>query len=281
MTVRIAIIGAGTMGRGIAQVSAISGFSTTLFDVDPEALEAAREAIAVSVEKGISRGKTPEEARDRITGLLSFHHDLAGAVAGSNWVIEAVPESVGLKREILQRAEEGAAAGAVLASNTSSLSITAIGEALDDPSRMIGMHFFNPVPVMGLVEVVPGEQTSDQVIDRAVELARGFGKEPIVVKDTPGFATSRLGVVLGLEAIRMLEDGVAGAEEIDKAMELGYRHPMGPLRLTDLVGLDVRLAIAEHLHQELGERFRPPQLLRDLVAAGHTGRKAGQGFYRW
>lgn len=281
MADRIAIIGGGTMGRGIAQVCAISGYEAVLVDLDRKVLDSARETIEASVEKGIARGKTSEDARDRITSLLRFEVELPEALSGATWVIEAVPEDVSLKQQVLRSSESHVDEAAILATNTSSLSVTTIGEVLSHPARMIGMHFFNPVPVMGLVEVVRSKETSEEVVDRTLKLARDLGKEPIVVEDTPGFATSRLGVVLGLEAIRMLESGVAAAEDIDKAMELGYRHPMGPLRLTDLIGLDVRLAIAEYLHRHLGEQFRPPLLLKEMVEKGHIGRKTGQGFYSW
>ena len=196
-------------------------------------------------------------------------------------VIEAVPEDLGLKQSIFQKVEEVIADDALLASNTSSIPISKLAADLKSPDRFVGMHFFNPVPIMALIEVIRGESTSDGAIDRTVDLAHRLSKEPIVVKDSPGFATSRLGLVIGLEAIRMLEDGVASAVEIDKAMELGYRHPMGPLKLTDLVGLDVRLAIAEVLHEQIGEQFRPPQLLREMVEKGHLGKKTGQGFHDW
>jgi 3-hydroxybutyryl-CoA dehydrogenase len=188
---------------------------------------------------------------------------------------------MGLKATLLADAVAAAPAGAIVASNTSSLSLTEIGRRIGAPDRTLGLHFFNPPPVMELLEVVRGVSTSDETLTRALEFARTIGKTPIVVRDVPGFATSRLGVILGAEAIRMLESGVASAPDIDRAMELGYRHPMGPLKLTDLVGLDVRLAILEHLHRELGEQFRPPVLLRQMVRAGKLGKKTGEGFYVW
>ena len=281
MSENITVIGAGTMGAGIAQVAAIHGYRTTLCDVSEEQLGSARASIEASVEKGISRGKTPEAARERIeTGLLT-ECDLQAACTGADVVIEAVPEDLSLKQSIFQKVESVIAAEALLASNTSSIPIGKLASGLQHPDRFVGMHFFNPVPIMALIEVIRGESSSDSAIDRTVELARLLSKEPIVVKDSPGFATSRLGLVIGLEAIRMLEDGVASAEEIDKAMELGYRHPMGPLKLTDLVGLDVRLAIAEVLHEQIGEQFRPPQLLREMVENGHLGKKTGRGFHDW
>ncbi len=196
-------------------------------------------------------------------------------------VIEAIPEDLGIKRALFADLEGLVSAEAILASNTSSLSITAMADGLLHPERLIGTHFFNPVPVSALVEIVMGAATTDSVLDTVSDLVQRLDKTPIVVADSPGFASSRLGLVLGLEAIRMLESGVASAEDIDKAMELGYRHPMGPLRLTDLVGLDVRLAIAEHLASELGDRFQPPQLLLKMVADQKLGKKTGRGFYEW
>lgn len=269
------------MGRGIAQVAALAGIDTALVDVDASVLESAREAIDKSVAKGIERGKTPPEGAERVASQLRFESELAAAVADAECVIEAVPESLDLKIEVLGKVAEHVDAACVLGTNTSSLSIGAIAAALPHPERVIGLHFFNPVPVMALLEIVRGEATSDAVVEASLAFARAIGKEPIVVQDSPGFATSRLGVAIGLEAIRMLESGVAEARDIDRAMELGYRHPMGPLRLTDLVGLDVRLAIAEHLHAEIGEQFRPPELLRQKVRDGHLGKKSGRGFYDW
>ena len=208
--------------------------------------------------------------------------DVAQAVAGADLVVEAAPESMELKESIFSQVDEAAPDDAILATNTSSLSIGRIASVVRDPSRFVGMHFFNPVHIMKLVEVVWGPETSDATRNAAVDFARRLGKEPIVVKDAPGFASSRLGIVLGMEAIRMVEQGVATAEDIDKAMELGYRHPMGPLKLTDLVGLDVRLGIAEYLHETLGsDVFEPPALLRRMVEDGKLGKKSGEGFYEW
>ncbi|HIO66519.1 MAG TPA: 3-hydroxyacyl-CoA dehydrogenase family protein, partial [Planctomycetes bacterium] len=258
MAHRITVIGAGTMGLGIAQVTAIHGIQTVLCDLSPEQLTAACCQIEASVEKGIEKGKNPVEARDLLKSCLSTSTEVAEACQGSDFIIEAVPEVMQIKTKIFEEVEQVISEHAILATNTSSLPITKLSSGLTHPQRFVGMHFFNPVPIMALVEVVRGDQSSEATIDAAVELAKKLGKEPIVVKDSPGFATSRLGLVLGLEAIRMLEAGVASAQEIDKAMELGYRHPMGPLRLTDLVGLDVRLAIAEYLHSMIGEQFRPP-----------------------
>jgi len=213
---------------------------------------------------------------------LRADRDLASAVAEADVVIEAVVEDLAVKQRLFAELERAAPAEALLATNTSSLSVAAIASGMRRPGRLVGMHFFNPVHAMKLVEVVAHAGVNRAAVDQAVELARAFGKEPIVVQDAPGFASSRLGVVLGLEAMRMLEQGVASAEDIDKAMELGYNHPMGPLKLTDLVGLDVRLAIAEYLHRSLEEpQFEPPRILRDKVAKGELGKKTGKGFYTW
>jgi 3-hydroxybutyryl-CoA dehydrogenase len=278
----VVVLGAGTMGAGIAHVTALSGRDTRLFDVDAEALLRARERIRSGLERGIELGKIDPARRDAALDRLRTTANLAEAADGADLVIEAVPERLELKRELLARVAELVSAGCLLGSNTSSLSISAIAEPVAGAERVIGLHFFNPVPAMALVEIVRGDRTTERVVETARAFAVALGKTPIVVRDSPGFATSRLGVALGLEAIRMLEEGVASAEDIDRAMELGYRHPMGPLRLTDLVGLDVRLEIARHLHRELGgDRFRPPDLLERLVAEGRLGKKSGRGFYDW
>jgi 3-hydroxybutyryl-CoA dehydrogenase len=279
---RVTVIGAGTMGHGIAQVAAGAGFDVALYDVDRQAAERGIAAIHANLDKGVDRGKVTAEQREATLSRVTAFVDLEPALAGADLAIEAAPESIDLKRRIFGELDRFAPAGAVLASNTSSLPIAAIAAATERPGSVVGMHFFNPVHLMQLVEVVRGAETSDETLDTAVRAGREMGKDPIVVCDSPGFASSRLGLVLGLEAIRMLEQGVATAEDIDKAMTLGYRHPMGPLRLTDLIGLDVRLAIAGHLHRELGsEAFRPPELLRRMVEAGELGKKTGKGFYAW
>jgi len=207
--------------------------------------------------------------------------ELEEATRGADLIIEAVPEELDLKRNIFAQVDLVCGEETIIASNTSSMSITKLAGSVERRDRFVGMHFFNPPHVMKLIEIVRGERTSDDTIAETRAVAEKMGKQPIVVRDTPGFATSRLGVAIGLEAIRMLEEGVASAEDIDRAMELGYNHPMGPLRLTDLVGLDVRLGIAEYLAATLGPRFEPPQLLRDMVAKGHLGKKSGRGFYEW
>ncbi len=269
------------MGQGIAQVTAAAGFPTRVHDVAPERVSQALAAIGAQLEKLVAKGKLEPAARAATIERLSSAPDLKRACEGASVVIEAVPEDMALKCELLRVAMSVAAPDALIASNTSSLSITELGVRIGAPERTIGLHFFNPPPVMELLEIVRGLGTSDASVERALAFARAIGKTPIVVRDTPGFATSRLGVILGAEAIRMLESGVAGVVDIDRAMELGYRHPMGPLKLTDLVGLDVRLAILDHLHKEVGEQFRAPSLLRQMVRAGKLGKKTGEGFYRW
>jgi len=279
---RVTVVGAGTMGHGIAQVAAAAGMSVLLHDVSDELIRKGLEAIRRNLDKGVARGKLTEAQREATLGRLGPAADLAAAAAESDLIVEAAPESLELKCKIFAALDRAAPAQAILASNTSSLAIGKIAEATERPDRVLGMHFFNPVHLMALVEVVRGDQTSDDSVELAVETARRMGKEPIVVHDSPGFASSRLGLVLCLEAMRMLEQQVASAEDIDKAMTLGYRHPMGPLRLTDLIGLDVRLAIAEYLYEELvSEAFRPPEILRRLVAEGRLGKKTGRGFYEW
>ncbi|WP_308200991.1 3-hydroxyacyl-CoA dehydrogenase family protein [Actinoplanes sp. M2I2] len=276
----VAVIGGGRMGAGIAQVFAVAGSVVCLVERDPAAAAAARDRVAMGLLRAAEKGALAESA-DLVLERLVLVDDAAGLSADTDLVVEAVPEEATLKVSVLAAAERAVGDGAVLASNTSSLSITGLAEGLRRPERFVGLHFFNPVPASKLVEIVTGPQTGDAVRETARAWVAGLGKSEVLVRDSPGFATSRLGVLLGLEAIRMLEEGVADAAAIDRAMELGYRHPMGPLRSTDLVGLDVRLAIADHLHRELGERFAPPRLLRDKVARGEVGRKAGQGFYTW
>jgi 3-hydroxybutyryl-CoA dehydrogenase len=279
---RVAVIGAGTMGHGIAQVAAASGFIVVLNDVSADLAAKGLAAIEASLAKGVEKGPMSAADREAALSRLRSSADLEAAVRDADLVVEAVPESLDLKRRIFERLDTLAREGALLATNTSSLSVAAIAAVTRSPGRVVGMHFFNPVVAMPLLEIVRSDATSDGAVGAALEFGRRLGKETIVVRDAPGFATSRLGVALGLEAIRMLEQGVASAEDIDKAMTLGYRHPMGPLRLTDLVGLDVRLAIARHLHAALGsDAFRPPGLLERMVAEGKLGKKTGEGFYRW
>ena len=278
---KVAVLGAGTMGHGIAQVCAASGYRVSVSDPTTAALEKGERGVRDSLDRMVAKGKIDGAAREAVLGRIAWGTELATAVEGAGVVIEAVPEKMELKRELLLRVDGLAPPNALLASNTSSLSITELASTLREPARLVGLHFFNPVPVMELLEIVRGIRTTDATVDQALAFAARVGKTPIVVRDIPGFATSRLGVALGAEAIRMLEQGVASAEDIDRAMELGYRHPMGPLKLTDLVGLDVRLAILDHLHRELGEQFRAPALLRQMVRAGKLGKKSGEGFYKW
>ena len=277
---RAAVLGSGTMGHGIAQVLALSGIATRVHDVQAAALDAARAKVKANLDQGVEKGKVAAAARDAALTALDYTTDFARATEGAEVVIEAIPEKLELKREVFARLGK-LPAGVLLATNTSSLSITRIAAAAAPPERVVGMHFFNPVHLMKLVEVVRAEQSARPALELARALAVRLGKDPIEVADAPGFASSRLGIAIGLEAIRMVEAGVAAPADIDKAMTLGYGFPMGPLRLTDLVGLDVRLSIAEYLAKELGERFTPPQLLRDKVARGELGKKSGRGFYEW
>ncbi|MCX7807356.1 MAG: 3-hydroxyacyl-CoA dehydrogenase family protein [Deltaproteobacteria bacterium] len=276
---KVSVIGAGTMGHGIAQACAQAGAEVSLVDVKMEQLEAALAKIENSLAKLRDKGKiSPEEVRAALK-RIRVSTDAIEASQDAELVIEAIPERLDLKIEVLSRISQVLSARAIIATNTSSLPVTEIAANTAHPERVIGLHFFNPVPIMELVEVVRALQTSPSTIEESVNFLRKLGKQSIIVRDTPGFATTRLGVLLGCEAIRMLEQGVASAEDIDRGMELGYRHPMGPLKLTDLVGLDVRLMILEHLYRELGEAFRPPHLLRQMVRAGLLGRKSGKGFY--
>jgi len=275
------VVGAGTMGHGIAQVLAMAGIETTLVDLDQAVLERAYDAVIGNLDKGVDRGKLNEQQRGEALARLSTSTDLLDACATAQVVIEAVPELIELKTRIFAQLGEALGPEVLLATNTSSLSISEIAGAARHPERVVGMHFFNPVHIMKLVEVVRAEQSSPEAVETALELSRRLGKDPISVTDSPGFASSRLGLVIGLEAIRMLEAGVASAEDIDKAMTLGYGFPMGPLKLTDLVGLDVRLSIAEYLTTEVGPHFEPPALLREKVARGELGKKSGRGFYEW
>jgi 3-hydroxybutyryl-CoA dehydrogenase len=269
------------MGQGIAQVTASAGMATRVFDAAPGRAELAVAAVGTQLEKLVAKGKMDDMHRTRTLAALRVATDTHEACSGVDLVIEAAPESMDLKVRLLAEALAVAPSHALVGSNTSSLSLTELGARIGAPERTVGLHFFNPPPVMELLEIVRGISTSDATVERALAFAQDIGKTAIVVRDMPGFATSRLGVILGAEAIRMLESGVASAADIDRAMELGYRHPMGPLKLTDLVGLDVRLAILDHLHEELGEQFRAPALLRQMVRAGKLGKKTGEGFYVW
>jgi 3-hydroxybutyryl-CoA dehydrogenase len=279
---RVAVVGAGTMGHGIAQVAATAGYQTCITDTQTTALDSAVERIGQNLEGGVERGKISRESADRALGLIDTCPTLEHAVQEAHVVIEAVVENIDVKRDLFRTLDSLTGPATVLATNTSSLSVGAIASATKHPARVVGMHFFNPVHIMKLVEIVVHDGTDQNTINVASILTRDMGKEPIRVRDTPGFASSRLGVVLALEAMRMVEQDVATPHDIDKAMELGYGHPMGPLKVTDLVGLDVRLAIAEYLHSELGAaHYQPPEILRQMVEAGELGKKTGKGFYDW
>ena len=277
---RAAVIGGGTMGAGIAHVLLAAGAPVTMVDTDDDRVAAARDAVATSLAGAAERGKLPAgTSADDLLARLDTRTDVADLPADTALVVEAVPERLELKQTVLGTVAT-TCPDAILASNTSSLSIGAIAAELPG-ERVIGMHFFNPVPAQKLVEIVEHPGTAGATTTACREWVDAIGKTPIVVADAPGFATSRLGVAVGLEAIRMVEEGVATAEDIDTGMQLGYRWPMGPLRLGDVVGLDVRLDIAEHLARELGPRFEPPALLRTMVERGDLGKKSGRGFYDW
>ncbi|MFB6254185.1 MAG: 3-hydroxyacyl-CoA dehydrogenase family protein [Halobacteriaceae archaeon] len=278
---QIAVLGAGTMGHGITQVSAMAGHTVWMRDIEAGIVDSGLQEIETNLEEGMNRDKlTPTEKEstlDRITGTT----DLQEAVSDADLVIEAVPEDIDLKKEIFDDVESHVGPDTIIATNTSSLPVTDIASVLSNPHRAIGLHFFNPVHIMELVEIVIAEQTGDETIQFANDFIEDINKTGIEITDTPGFASSRLGVALGVEAMRMVQEGVGTPQDIDTAMELGYNHPMGPLEVGDIVGLDVRLDILTHLREELGERFKPPHILRRKVQAGKHGRKSGEGFYIW
>jgi 3-hydroxybutyryl-CoA dehydrogenase len=276
----VVVVGGGTMGAGIAQSMLEAGASVVIVESGAARAEAARSRVADGLLRRFKDDVDPEVTAAPLLERLDVADGLP-STSEAVLVIEAVPEDAVLKADVLASLEAHFPPTTMLATNTSSLSIEGLAADLENPERFIGMHFFNPVPRSALVELVTGRATSARTVAAAQAWVERLGKESIVVRDAPGFATSRLGLIIGLEAIRMMEEGVASAEDIDRGMVLGYRFPMGPLRLTDLVGLDVRLGIAEHLAREIGERFEPPQLLRDMVAAGHLGQKTGKGFYDW
>ncbi|WP_406450580.1 3-hydroxyacyl-CoA dehydrogenase family protein [Streptomyces sp. NBC_01622] len=276
----VGVIGGGRMGAGIAQSFAAAGSSVTVVESGEQASAAALDRVATGLKRAAERGLLGEPA-EQVLARVTMTGSVDGLPADADLVVEAVPEDAGLKARVLAAAERAVGATTVLATNTSSLSVTELAAALTRPGRFLGMHFFNPVPASALVEIVVAPGTEAAAVGAALDWTHALGKKDVTVKDSPGFASSRLGLALGLEAIRMVEEGVAEPEAIDDAMSLGYKHPMGPLRLTDLVGLDVRLAVAEYLHSTLGERFAPPRLLREKVARGELGRKTGQGFYTW
>jgi 3-hydroxybutyryl-CoA dehydrogenase len=275
----VAVLGAGTMGRGIAHVAAFAGFDTVLYDVDDKALARAEESIHKNLDKGVSLGKVPAAEAAAAKARLALDNDLAAAVEEADLVIEAAPESMKLKIELFGEVAKYAPAAALFASNTSSLSVTEMAAASGRADRFCGMHFFNPVHLMKLLEIVRGLETSEATIAEVREVGERMAKTCVVVADVPGFATSRINALIGNEAFRMLEQGVASAADIDTAVKLGLNHPMGPFEMADLVGLDVRLAILDHLHSTLGETFRPSNLMRRYVAAGRLGKKVGKGVY--
>jgi 3-hydroxybutyryl-CoA dehydrogenase len=274
----VAVIGSGLMGRGIAYAAALGGFRTLLQDVSADALEAALRQIGKDLDEGVARGKVTADLAEGARGRLMSSTSLDDA-ARADFVIEAVPEDMALKLRVFARLDELARPGVVLSSNTSALSIAEIAAATTRPDRVLGMHFFNPVPKMKLVEIVRAVETSDAAVAATTEVARRMGKETVLVRESPGFVTSRVNALIGNEAFAMLQEGIASAEDIDKALKLGLNHPMGPFEMVDLVGLDTRLAVLEFLHKSLGERFRPAPLLVQHVKAGRLGRKVGRGVY--
>lgn len=277
----IAVLGAGTMGRGIAHVSALAGFSTRLFDVAQDAVDKARTSIEKNLDKGVELGKVQAAAATAAKNALTTHIDLAQAVRDADLVIEAIPETMALKIETFRAVAHAAPAHALFASNTSALSITEMAAASGRPERFAGMHFFNPVHVMKLLELVRGLETSDDTIAALTAVGQRMGKEVVLVREAPGFVTTRINALIGNEAFRMLQEGVANAQDIDRALKLGLNHPMGPFELVDLVGLDVRLSILEFLHKTLGEAYRPNTLLVQHVRAGRLGKKVGRGVYEY
>jgi 3-hydroxybutyryl-CoA dehydrogenase len=277
----LAVLGAGTMGRGIAHVAAAAGFETRLFDTAEQQLQKAETTIHRNLAKGVELGKVAAADAEATHGRLRFSTDLATAVTGADLVIEAVPEDMALKVETFRAVAVHAPADALFASNTSALSITEMAAGSGRPERFAGMHFFNPVHLMRLVELVRGLQTSEETLAALRRVAERMGKEVVLVNEAPGFVTSRINALIGNEAFRMLQEGVASAPDIDKALKLGLNHPMGPFEMVDLVGLDVRLSILEFLHRTLGEAYRPNNLLVQHVRAGRLGRKTGRGVYTY
>jgi len=277
----IGVIGAGTMGRGIAYASALGGYRTILEDVMPEMLTKARAWIAQAFEQGAKRGKLAAEEAAAAVKRIATVSSVEDACRESDFLIEAVPEEMEMKLELYTLFDKFAKPNAVLASNTSSLSIAEMAEMTFRPELCVGMHFFNPVPKMRLIEIVRAPKTSHETIATCREVGVRMGKEVVVVKESPGFITSRVNALIGNEAFAMLEAGLASAEDIDKAVKLGLNHPMGPFEMVDLVGLDIRLRILEYLHEALGEKYRPNNLLKKLVAEGRLGRKSGRGVYEY
>jgi len=281
MTERVAVIGAGTMGHGIAHAAVVAGYDTTMYDVSQQALDRGEAAIGAILDKGVELGKVSAADRNAAKARLRSTTDLSAAVRTSDFIIEAAPEKIELKLTLLRDIEKNAPPGVVVASNTSSLSVTEMGAALSDPARFAGMHFFNPVHKMKLVEIVRALESSDETLRTIEAVAQKMGKETVVVRDSAGFITSRVNAMIGNEAFYMLQEGVASARDIDKALKLGLNHPMGPFELVDLVGLDTRLSVLEFLHKSLGEKYRPCPLLAQHVKAGRLGKKVGRGVYEY
>jgi len=277
----IAVIGAGIMGRGIAHVAAVSGFATILNDVSKDLLEKGSRQIQLDLEKGIQFGKITVAGMGETLSRLGFETDLERAVANAELIIEAVPEKIEIKAALFTRLDKICAPDVVFASNTSALSITEMAGATQRPKRFIGMHFFNPVHKMKLIEIIRGLETDDETLQMADSVAKRMGKETVEVKESPGFVTSRINALIGNEAFYMLQEGIASARDIDKALKLGLNHPMGPFEMIDLVGLDTRLSILNFLHQTLGEKYRPCPLLVKYVKAGRLGKKVGRGVYEY
>ncbi len=277
----VTVLGAGTMGRGIAHVSAVAEHDVRLHDIDAAVLDDAVDEIERNLAGAVERDILEAGDADAALAQIATTDDFEAAASGADLVIEAVPEQIDLKQDVFERVEGVVDSETVIGTNTSSISITKLASVLEAPERAVGMHFSNPVHIMDVVEIIRAEQTADETVSVAESFADGLDKVTVLVDDYPGFATSRLGIALGAEAMRMVDQGVASPRAIDTAMRHTYNHPMGPLELTDHVGLDVRLDILEYLREELGERFRPPQVLKRKVAAGHLGKKTGRGFYEW
>lgn len=277
----IAVIGAGTMGRGIAYAAAFGGYKTVLEDISPQVLERALAWIRQSFDEGIVRGKVESSVRDKALSLISTATDVEDAIHDAELIIEAVPEELEMKLKLFTIFDKSAKSGAIFASNTSSLPITEFTNSTASRDRCIGMHFFNPVPKMKLIELVRTRHTSNETVASCREVAQRMGKEVVLVNEAPGFITTRVNALIGNEAFNMLEARIATAEDIDKALKLGLNHPMGPFELVDLVGLDVRLNILEYLHNTLGEKYKPNELLCQYVKDGRLGRKTGRGVYEY
>ena len=279
---RVTVLGAGIMGHGIAHVCAVAGLETVLYDVDLGAVDTGLRLIRADLDELVAQGSLTDTERDEALSRIQRSSDLAFAVQGAQLVIEAAPESMDIKRGLFRLLDQRVGEDTIFGTNTASLSISQLSSDMEHPARFLGIHFFNPVHEVDLVEVVWGEKTSQVTQSLVVDFVEAIGKHPILVRDSPGFAASRLGIILSLEAIRMVESGVTLPEDIDQAMVLGYGHPEGPLKLTDLIGLDVQMMAATYLHGALGsEAFRPPKLLEQMVAEGKLGKKTGEGFYMW